>query len=174
MSKRKLLELVQTGVVSSWDDPRMPTISGIRRRGFTPEAMRAFCDHIGITRFNGVTDRVVLENFQREDLNKRCERRMAVLDPLKVVITNYPEGETEELEAINNPEDESAGTRMVPFSREFYIERADFMEDAPKKFFRLSVGREVRLRYAYFVTCTEAIKDDDGNITELRLSLIHI
>lgn len=168
MSKRKLLELVQTGVVNGWDDPRMPTISAIRRRGFTPEAMRAFCDHIGITRFNGVTDRVVLENFQREDLNKRCERRMAVLDPLKVVLTNYPEGQTEELEAINNPEDESAGTRLVPFSREFYIERADFMEDAPKKFFRLSVGREVRLRYAYYVTCTEAIKDDDGNVVELR------
>ncbi len=168
MSKRKLLELVNEGVVDGWDDPRMPTISGIRRRGFTSEAMRAFCSHIGVTRFNGMTDRVVLENFQREDLNKRCERRMAVLRPLKVVIENYPEGQTEELEAINNPEDEGAGKRMVPFSREFYIEQGDFMEDPPKKFFRLSPGKEVRLRYAYFITCTDVIKDADGNITELR------
>ncbi len=168
MGKRKLLELVQEGRVSGWDDPRMPTISAIRRRGFTPEGIRAFCSHIGVTRFNGVTDRAVLENFQREDLNKRCERRMAVLRPVKVVITNYPEGQSEELEAINNPEDASAGTRMVPFSRELYIERGDFMEDPPKKFFRLSPGKEVRLRYAYFVTCTGVLKDADGNITEIH------
>ncbi len=168
MSKRKLLELVETGVVNGWDDPRMPTICGLRRRGFTPEAIRAFCNTIGVTRYNGFTDRVVLENHVREDLNRRAERRMAVLRPLKVVIENYPEGQSEELEAINNPEDASAGTRSVPFSRELYIERDDFMEDPPRKFFRLSPGREVRLRYAYFITCTDVIKDEDGNVIELR------
>lgn len=168
MSKRKLLELVQEGHVASWDDPRMPTIAGFRRRGYTPEAIRNFCKKIGVTKYKGTTDLAVLENSLREDLNKRAERRMAVLNPLKVVITNYPEGQTEELEAINNPEDESAGTRQVPFSRELYIEQDDFMEDPPKKFFRLGPGREVRLRYAYFIKCEEVIKDDDGNIVELR------
>lgn len=167
MSKRKLLELVESDRVSGWDDPRMPTISGIRRRGFTPEAVRNFCSSIGVTRFNGMTDRVVLENHVREDLNKRAERRMAVLKPLKIVIENYPEDQTEELDAVNNPEDPSAGTRKVPFSRELYIEQDDFMEDPPRKFFRLSPGKEVRLRYAYFITCTDVIKDDDGNVVEL-------
>lgn len=168
MSKRKLLELVEGGFVDGWDDPRMPTLCGLRRRGYTPEAIRAFCDDIGITRYNGMTDMVVLENALRTDLNKRAERRMGVLRPLKVVITNYPEGQTEELEAINNPEDESAGTRMVPFGRELYIEQDDFMEDAPKKFFRLAPGREVRLRYAYFITCTDVIKNEAGEIIELH------
>lgn len=168
MSKRKLLELVQEKHVSGWDDPRMPTIAGFRRRGYTPEAIRNFCKKIGVTKYKGTTDLAVLENSLREDLNKRAERRMAVLNPLKVVITNYPEGQTEELDAINNPEDESAGTRPVPFSRELYIEQDDFMEDPPKKFFRLGPGREVRLRYAYFIKCEEVIKDDDGNIVELR------
>ncbi|MBB01458.1 MAG: glutamine--tRNA ligase [Planctomyces sp.] len=168
MSKRKLLELVQEKHVSGWDDPRMPTIAGFRRRGYTPEAIRNFCKKIGVTKYKGTTDLAVLENSLREDLNKRAERRMAVLNPLKVVITNYPEGQTEELEAINNPEDESAGTRQVPFSRELYIEQDDFMEDPPKKFFRLGPGREVRLRYAYFIKCEEVVKDDAGNIVELR------
>ena len=167
-SKRKLLELVEEKQVSGWDDPRMPTISGLRRRGYTPESIRAFCIEIGVTKFNSTTDMAVLENALRADLNKRAERRLAVLDPLKVVIENYPEGESEELDAINNPEDASAGSRTIPFSRELYIERDDFMEDAPRKFFRLSVGKEVRLRYAYFITCTEVIKDDDGNVIELR------
>ena len=168
MSKRKLLELVESGYVDGWDDPRMPTLSGMRRRGYTPEAIRAFCEEIGVTRFNGMTDMVVLENALRADLNKRAERRMAVLRPLKVVITNYPEGESEQLEAINNPEDASAGTRTVQFSRVIYIEQDDFMEDPPKKFFRLSPGREVRLRYAYFITCTDVVKDDAGEIVELH------
>jgi len=168
MSKRKLLQLVQEGVVDGWDDPRMPTIRGLRRRGYTPEAVRNFCKEIGVTRFTGLTSMGVLENSLRADLNKRAERRMAVLDPLKVVITNYPEGQVEELECINNPEDEAAGSRIVPFSRELYIERDDFMEDPPKKFFRLGPGREVRLRWAYFLKCEDFVKDDDGNIVELH------
>ncbi|TWT51876.1 Glutamine--tRNA ligase [Thalassoglobus neptunius] len=168
MSKRKFIDLVDGNYVDGWDDPRMPTLSGMRRRGYTPEAIRNFCSEIGVTKYNGLTDLVVLENALRADLNKRAERRMAVLDPLRVVITNYPEGESEELDAVNNPEDESAGTRKIPFGREIFIERDDFMEDPPKKFFRLGPGREVRLRWAYFLTCQEAIKDEDGNIVELR------
>ena len=168
MSKRKLLQLVQEGVVMGWDDPRMPTICGLRRRGYTPESVRAFAEKVGVAKRDNVIDISLLEFCLREDLNRRAHRRMAVLNPLKVVITNYPEGQTEELEAVNNPEDASYGTRMVPFSREIYIEREDFMEDAPKKFFRLAPGREVRLRYAYLVTCTEVIKDAQGNITELH------
>ena len=168
MSKRKLLELVEEGLVSGWDDPRMPTISGLRRRGYTPESIRAFCERIGVAKFNSTVDVLWLEQAVREHLNKVAPRVMGVLDPLKVVIENYPEDQAEELEAVNNPEDESYGKRTVPFSREFYIERADFMENPPRRFHRLGVGREVRLRYAYFVTCTEAIKDDDGNVIELR------
>ncbi|MDA3904643.1 MAG: glutamine--tRNA ligase/YqeY domain fusion protein [Bacteroidales bacterium] len=167
MSKRKLLELVQENLVNGWDDPRMPTISGMRRRGYSPEALRTFSDRIGIAKRNNVIDVALLEHSVREDLNKRAKRVMAVLDPLKVIIKNYAEGQTEELEAVNNPEDENAGTRMIPFSKEIYIERNDFMEDAPKKFFRLAPGREVRLRYAYFIKCEEVIKDDSGNIIEL-------
>jgi len=168
MSKRKLLELVETEKVTGWDDPRMPTICGLRRRGFTPESIRNFCQKIGVTKFNSLTDLSVLENSVREDLNKRAQRVMGVLNPLKVVIENFPEGETDELDAINNPEDESMGKRKVPFTREIYIEREDFMEDPPKKFFRLAPGREVRLRYAFFLTCNEAIKDDAGEVIELR------
>jgi glutaminyl-tRNA synthetase len=168
MSKRKLLQLVQEKRVSGWDDPRMPTLSGLRRRGYPPEAIRNFCATIGVTKFNSTTDVALLEFAVREHLNKVAPRVMAVLRPLKIVIENYPEGESEELDAVNNPEDEAAGTRKVPFSRELYIERDDFMEDPPKKFFRLGPGREVRLRYAYFITCTGVIKDDSGNITELR------
>lgn len=168
MSKRKLLQLVEDGLVSSWDDPRLPTISGMRRRGFTPASIRNFSDTIGIAKRDNIIDVALLEHHVREDLNKSANRVMAVLNPLKVIITNYPEGESEEVEAINNPEDENAGTRMLPFSREIYIEREDYMEDAPKKFFRMSVGKEVRLKYAYFATCNEAIKDENGNITELH------
>lgn len=168
MSKRKLLELVEANMVDGWDDPRMPTISGLRRRGYTPEALRSFCAEIGVTRYNGMTDMVLLENSLRADLNKRSQRRMAVLDPLKVVITNYPEGQVEELEAINNPEDDSAGTRKIPFGRELYIERDDFMEDPPKKFFRLGPGREVRLRWAYFLKCEDYVTDDAGNVIQLN------
>ena len=169
MSKRKLLDLVKSGSVKGWDDPRMPTISGLRRRGYTPESIRMFCERIGVAKFNSIVDIAVLESALREDLNKRAPRAMAVLNPLKIVIENYPEGQEEELEAINNPEDPDMGTRKIPFSREIYIERDDFKEDPPKKFFRLSVGREVRLRYAYFVTCTKVIKDETtGQITELR------
>ncbi|HCT29457.1 MAG TPA: glutamine--tRNA ligase [Bacteroidales bacterium] len=168
MSKRKLLQLVQEKVVMGWDDPRMPTICGLRRRGYTPEAIRAFADRVGVAKRDNVIDISLLEFCLREDLNKRAERRMAVLNPLKVVITNYPEGQTEELEAVNNPEDESAGKRMVPFSRELYIEQEDFMENPPKKFFRLAPGQEVRLRYAYFIKCNEVIKDAAGNVVELR------
>jgi glutaminyl-tRNA synthetase len=167
-SKRKLLELVEGNHVSGWDDPRMPTLRGLRRRGYTPEAIRQFCTDIGITRFTGMTDIVVLENSLRNDLNRRAERRLAVLHPLKVVITNYPEGQVEELEAVNNPEDESAGTRKVPFCRELYIEQDDFMEEPPKKFFRLAPGQEVRLRWAYFLKCTDVVKDAAGKIVELR------
>ncbi len=168
MSKRKLLELVQAGTVRGWDDPRMPTIAGIRRRGYTPAGMRAFCEEIGVTKFNGLTDLSVLENAIRADLNKVAPRYMAVLNPLKVVLTNYPEGQVDELDAVNNPEDESQGTRKVPFSKVLYIEQDDFMEDPPKKFFRLAPGREVRLRWGYFITCQEAVKDADGKIVELR------
>jgi len=167
MSKRRLLQLVNEGHVNGWDDPRMPTISGLRRRGYSPESIRKLCTAVGVTKHNAVSDMVLLENQIREELNKTAERRMAVLDPLKVVITNYPEGQSEELDAVNNPEDESAGSRKVPFGRELYIEREDFMEDAPRKFFRLSTGREVRLRWAYFIKCNEVVKDADGNITEL-------
>jgi glutaminyl-tRNA synthetase len=168
MSKRKLLQLVQEKHVSGWDDPRMLTIRGLRRRGYTPEAIRAFCDRIGVAKFNSTIDMAWLEDAIREDLNKRAPRVMAVLRPLKVVITNYPEGEVEELAAANHPQRPEMGTRSVPFSRELYIEADDFMEDAPKKFFRLAPGREVRLRYAYFITCNEVVKDAAGNITELH------
>jgi glutaminyl-tRNA synthetase len=168
MSKRKLLQLVKDGLVSGWDDPRMPTISGIRRRGYPAEAIRNFCDRIGVAKNDSTVDYALLQFHVREVLNKTAPRVMGVLDPLKVVIENYPEGQHDELTAINNPEDPDAGTRTVPFSRELYIEREDFMEEPPKKFFRLAPGREVRLRYAYFVTCTDVIKDDDGKIIELR------
>jgi glutaminyl-tRNA synthetase len=169
LSKRKLLTLVQKGYVSGWDDPRMPTISGIRRRGYTPEAIRNFCERIGVAKFNGTIEYSLLEHFVREDLNKTSLRAMAVLRPLKVVIDNYPEGQVEELEAINNPEDASAGTRKVPFSRVLYIEQDDFREVPPKQYYRLSPGREVRLRYAYFVTCTGVVKDPaTGQVVELH------
>jgi glutaminyl-tRNA synthetase len=168
MSKRKLLELVKDGHVSGWDDPRMPTICGLRRRGYTPESMRNFAERIGVTKTDGITDVALLEYSIREDLNKRAQRVMGVLNPLKVVITNCPEGTLEQMEAVNNPEDASMGTRLVPFTRELYIERDDFMEDPPKKFFRLSPGTEVRLRYAYFITCTDVIKDANGEITEIH------
>jgi glutaminyl-tRNA synthetase len=168
MSKRRLLELVQDGLVDGWDDPRMPTLRGLRRRGYTPEAIRNFAQTIGVTRYNGMTDMVVLENALRDVLNRQAQRRMAVLRPLKVTVTNYPEGKVEHLDAVNNPEDESAGTRKVPFGRELYIEQDDFMENAPKKFFRLTVGSEVRLRWAYFLKCQEAVKDAAGNVVELR------
>jgi glutaminyl-tRNA synthetase len=171
MSKRKLLELVNKKIVNSWDDPRMPTISGLRRRGYTPESIRVFADRIGVAKRDNVIDVALLEHCIREDLNKRAPRRMVVLDPLKVVITNFPENETDELDAINNPEDESMGTRKVPFSNELFIERGDFMEDPPRKFFRLAPGKEVRLRYAYFLTCNEVIKDENGEITELRCTI---
>ncbi len=169
LSKRKLLQLVGEGHVSGWNDPRMPTISGLRRRGYTPESIRNFCERIGVAKMNSIVDNVVLENSIREELNKKAPRAMAVLRPLKVVITNYPEGKEEEMDAINNPEDPEMGTRKVPFSRKLYIEQDDFREDPPKKFFRLAPGREVRLRYAYFVTCTDVIKDEKtGEITELH------
>ncbi len=168
MSKRRLLELVKGGYVNGWDDPRMPTISGIRRRGYTPAAVRNFCQRIGVSKFNGTIEMSWLEDALREDLNRTANRVMAVLDPLKVVIENYPAGESEMRSAVNNPEDESAGTREVPFSGELYIERSDFMEDPPKKFFRLGPGREVRLRYGYFLKCHDFVKDDDGNVIELR------
>ncbi|MFA5160207.1 MAG: glutamine--tRNA ligase/YqeY domain fusion protein [Candidatus Omnitrophota bacterium] len=168
LSKRILLKLVQQKIVSGWNDPRMPTISGFRRRGYTPESIRAFCDKIGVAKFNSTIDMVLLENSIREELNKTAPRVMAVLDPLKVVITNYPEGKVEEMEAVNNPEEPTAGTRRLPFSRELYIERDDFREDAPKKFFRLVPGGEVRLRYGYFVKCEKVVKDASGKITELH------
>lgn len=168
LSKRKLIQLVEGGFVDGWDDPRMPTISGFRRRGYTPEAIRNFCDRIGVAKRDSMVDLALLEHCIREDLNKRAPRFMAVLRPLKVVIENYPEGETETLEAVNNPEDESMGRRNIPFSREIFIEREDFMETPPRKFFRLAPGREVRLRYAYFITCREVIKDDNGEVVELR------
>ena len=168
MSKRKLLQLVEQRIVSGWDDPRMPTISGLRRRGHTPESIRDFCGRIGVAKKENAIDVAQLEHSVREDLNRRAPRVMAVLRPLKVVLTNYPEGQVEEVDVINNPEDPAAGTRKVPFSRELYIERDDFKEDPPKKFFRLSPGKEVRLRCAYFITCTEVIKDDRGEVVELR------
>ncbi len=168
MSKRKLLQLVEEGHVQGWDDPRMLTLSGLRRRGYTPASIRNFCDSIGIGKRESWIDMGVLENAVRDDLNVHAPRRMGVLRPLKVVITNYPEDAEEELEALNHPKDPSMGTRRIPFCREIYIEADDFMEDAPRKFFRLSVGREVRLRYAYFITCREVIKNEEGEIIELR------
>lgn len=171
MSKRKLLQLVEENLVTGWDDPRMPTISGFRRRGFTPESIRNFCKKIGVTKFNGLTDIAVLEHSIREDLNKSSSRVMAVLKPIKLVITNYPEDQLEELEAVNNPEDPSAGQRTVPFSRELYIEQDDFMEVPARKFYRLSPGSEVRLRYAYILKCNEVVKDESGKIKELRCTI---
>ncbi|HOK98772.1 MAG TPA: glutamine--tRNA ligase/YqeY domain fusion protein [Bacteroidales bacterium] len=164
MSKRKLLELVQGKYVSGWDDPRMPTICGLRRRGYTPESIRMFAEKVGVARRDNLIDVALLEYCIREDLNKRAPRVMCVLDPIKLIIDNYPDGQTEDLEAINNPEDPSQGTRMVPFSKELYIERADFMENPPKNYFRLAPGQEVRLRYAYIVRCTHVEKDEQGNI----------
>jgi glutaminyl-tRNA synthetase len=169
LSKRKLLTLVEQGYVTGWDDPRMPTLSGMRRRGYTPEAIRTFCERIGVAKRNSVVDVALLEHYLREDLNRRAPRVMAVLRPLRVVIDNYPEDQVEELEAVNNPEDPSMGTRKVPFSRVLYIERDDFREDPPKQFFRLAPGREVRLRYAYFITCTGVVKDErTGEVVELH------
>ena len=168
MSKRKLLRLVNEGVVSGWDDPRMPTISAMRRRGVTPEALRDFVERIGVAKANSVVELGLLEHSIRQDLNRHALRRMAVLNPLKVVLTNYPEGEVDYLEAINNPEDPDAGKRLVPFSRVLFIEQEDFMENPPKDFFRLAPGREVRLRYAYFIRCEQVIKDEQGNIVELQ------
>ncbi len=169
LSKRRLGQLVGQGWVSGWDDPRMPTLSGLRRRGFTPRAIRTFCDRVGVAKRDGLVDVSLLEHALREDLNRHSPRVMGVLRPLKVVIENYPEDRVESLEAINNPEDPSAGTRRIPFSRELYIEGEDFMEDPPRRFFRLAPGREVRLRYAYFITCREAVKHPEtGEIVELR------
>lgn len=167
LSKRKLIQLVKENHVSGWSDPRMPTIRGLRRRGVPAAALRNFCKLIGMTKSDKVIEYQMLEFCIREELNKSAQRRMAVLEPLKVTLTNYPEGETEWLDAVNNPEDPDGGSRTVPFSRTLYIEQADFMEDAPKKFFRLSIGREVRLRWAYFITCTDMVKDADGNVIEL-------
>ena len=168
MSKRKLLNLVNEGYVAGWDDPRMPTLAGMRRRGYTPEAVRLFCDKIGVAKRENVVDLALLEYCVREDLNRRAPRVMGVLRPLKVVIENYPAGQVEELEAINNPEDPSAGTRKVPFSRELYLEQEDFLEEPPKKFYRLAPGREVRLRYAYFLKCVGVVKNAQGEVVELR------
>ena len=170
VSKRKLIQLVNEKIVTGWDDPRMPTISGIRRRGVTAEAVRAFAIGVGVTKFISLTDMAVFEHVIREDLNKRALRRLAVLRPVKVVLTNYPEGKVEELDAVNNPEDPNAGTRKVPFSRELFIERDDFMENAVPKFFRLKPGGEVRLKYAYIIKCDEVVKDAAGKIVELRCS----
>lgn len=167
MSKRKLLELVKERYVSGWDDPRMPTISGLRRRGYTPASIRNFAERVGVTKVEGISDVTLLEHSVREDLNKTAPRVMGVLDPLKVIITNYQAGEAEMVEAVNNPEDPEAGTRLVPFSGELYIEREDFMENPPAKFFRLAPGREVRLRYAYFITCQEVVRDEKGEVTAL-------
>lgn len=168
MSKRKLKALVDNGFVDGWDDPRMPTISGLRRKGYTPESIRNFCKEIGVSKSASIVDEQMLEYFLREDLNPTAKRAMAILNPLKLIITNYPEGQTEELEIENNPNDESAGTRKVVFSRELYIEREDFMENPPKKYFRLFPGNEVRLKGAYFVKCTDVIKDSEGNVTEIH------
>ncbi len=168
MSKRKLLQLVEEKYVSGWDDPRMPTICGMRRRGYAPEAIRAFCEKIGVAKRDSMVEVALLEHCVREDLNRRTPRAMAVLHPLKVVIDNYADGKTEELDAVNNPEDPSMGSRKVPFSKVLYIEKEDFMLDPPKKFFRLSPGREVRLRYAYFITCTSVEKDAAGTVTAVH------
>ncbi len=168
LSKRKLLALVQNKLVQGWDDPRMPTISGLRRRGYTPEAIRNFCRRVGVSKTNGTTELGLLEYFLREDLNKRAPRVMAVLRPLRLVIDNYPETQVEQMEAVNNPEDETMGNRQVPFSRVLYIEQDDFREDPPKQYFRLAPGREVRLRYAYFVTCSSLVKDANGMVTEIH------
>ena len=168
MSKRKLLALVERGLVNGWDDPRMPTLSGLRRRGYTPQAIREFCERIGVAKRDGTVDIALLEYCIREDLNRRAPRAMAVLKPLRLVIDNYPAGTSEELEAVNNPEDASMGTRKVPFSKVLYIERDDFREDPPKKFFRLAPGREVRLRYAYYVTCVGVVKDENGEVVEVH------
>jgi glutaminyl-tRNA synthetase len=168
LSKRKLLELVQQNIVNGWDDPRMPTICGLRRRGFTPESIRTFAELIGVAKRESMVDYALLDFCIREDLNKSANRVMGVLRPLKVIIDNYPEDMVDELTAVNNPEDESAGTRTVPFSREIYIEQDDFMENPPKKYFRLSIGAEVRLRYGYYIKCVSATKDENGNITELH------
>ena len=168
LSKRKLVQLVREGRVGGWEDPRMPTLAGLRRRGYTPESIRSFCEQVGVAKRQNVIDIAMLEHAVRDDLNRRAPRVLAVLRPLKVVIENYPEGQVEHLDAINNPEDPDAGTRKLPFSRELYIERDDFMEDPPRKFFRLGPGREVRLRYGYFITCTDVIKDKTGEVVELR------
>lgn len=168
MSKRKLLQLVEENFVTGWDDPRMPTICGLRRRGYTPESIRTFAERVGVAKRDNIIDLSLLEFYLREDLNKRAERRMAVLNPIKVVITNYPEDKTEDIHAVNNPEDEAAGKRAIPFGREVYIERNDFMEEPPKKFFRLAPGREVRLRYAFLIRCNEVIKDENGEVVELH------
>ena len=168
LSKRFYRPLIEEGVLSGWDDPRMPTLSGLRRRGYTPESIRALCDRVGVAKNHNLIDMALSDFIIREDLNKRAPRVMGVLDPLKVVITNYPADQTEHMEAVNNPEDEKMGTRQVPFSREIYIERNDFMEELPRKFFRLGPGREVRLRYGYYITCTDVIKDDQGNVIELH------
>jgi glutaminyl-tRNA synthetase len=168
LSKRYLLRLVQEGAVSGWDDPRMPTITGMRRRGYTPEAIRDFMDRIGVAKADNLVDMALLEYCQRQDLNLRAPRVMAVLQPLRVVLTNYPEGQVEQVEAENNPEDASAGTRLVPFSRVLYVEQEDFREDAPKKWFRLAPGQEVRLKHAYYITCQEVVKDESGQVVELR------
>jgi glutaminyl-tRNA synthetase len=170
MSKRKLLQLVENKIVAGWDDPRMPTISGMRRKGYTPASIREFADRVGVAKRDNVIDLSLLEFCVREDLNKIAERRMAVLDPLKVVITNYPEDKTEMFTAINNPENEQSGTRKVPFSREIYIERSDFMEEPSKKYYRLAPGTEVRLRYSYLIKCEEVIKNENGDIVELHCS----
>ena len=168
MSKRKLLQLVQKEIVQGWDDPRMPTLAGLRRRGYTPAAIRDFCERIGVAKSNSVVDIALLEHCLREDLNKQAARVMGVLRPLRVVLENYPEGQVEELEAVNNPEDPTMGVRKLPFSKVLYIEAEDFMEDPPKKFYRLAPGREVRLRYGYFIKCTDVIKDQAGKVVELR------
>jgi glutaminyl-tRNA synthetase len=168
LSKRKLLTLVQNGHVRGWDDPRMPTLAGLRRRGYTPEALRHFCGAIGVSKTNGIIELGLLEHFVREDLNKRALRVMGVLRPLRVVLDNYPEGQVEELDAVNNPEDESAGARKVPFSRVLYIDADDFREDPPKQYYRLSPGREVRLRYGYLITCTGVVKNDAGEVIEVH------
>ncbi|MDG2303177.1 MAG: glutamine--tRNA ligase/YqeY domain fusion protein [Candidatus Binatia bacterium] len=167
-SKRKLRELVEEGRVEGWDDPRMPTLAGLRRRGYTPEAIRDFCERLGVAKKNSLVDIAMLEHSLREDLNRRAPRALGVLHPLKVVLVNYPEGQEEELEAVNNPEDESMGKRKLPFSRELYIERDDFREEAPKKYFRLAPGREVRLRWGYLITCVDVVKDDAGEVVELH------
>ena len=168
LSKRKLLQLVQEGHVRGWDDPRMPTLSGIKRRGYTPQAIRNFCGAIGVSKTNGIIELGLLEHFVREDLNKRAPRMMAVLRPLRVVIDNYPEGQVEEMDAVNNPEDASAGTRKVPFSNVLYIEQDDFREDPPKQYYRLSPGKEVRLRWGYFITCNSVVKNEAGEVVEIH------